>query len=235
MVSHRTVFCTAVSRGSSAVHASRMGSQRGLPVRRLRCQDLGPIRCGCPVTRLSCRAGGHAGERADRHRDDRHWVQEWADSAVEAPRDANIGGGPHPRAPLPEAAPTEVRRTNRTPFREASDRLRAEGVFEIRACPAASYVTPSSCEVVEKLHVRGRIRSPGETTRPRRADRRSGLQSAAPRRHPGRGRSVTSCVTVERRSDTAKGMCRIAPEHALNWPNVVGDTGFEPVTSTVSR
>lgn len=36
-------------------------------------------------------------------------------------------------------------------------------------------------------------------------------------------------------ANTEKGMFRIALEHALNWSNVVGDTGFEPVTSTVSK
>ncbi|MEE2049265.1 helix-turn-helix domain-containing protein [Nocardiopsis tropica] len=35
----------------------------------------------------------------------------------------------------------------------------------------------------------------------------------------GRGHSVASAVTVDRRSGTAKGMCRISPEHALNWSN----------------
>ena len=33
----------------------------------------------------------------------------------------------------------------------------------------------------------------------------------------GRGRPVTSCVTVKRRSDTTQGMFRITLEHALNW------------------
>ncbi|GAA1105880.1 hypothetical protein GCM10009642_50590 [Nocardiopsis metallicus] len=51
----------------------------------------------------------------------------------------------------------------------------------------------------------------------------------------GQGRLVASAVTVKRRSDTAKGMCRISPEHALNWSYCVGDTGLEPVTPTVSR
>lgn len=135
------------------------------------------------------------------------WAAPWKHSATRTSVGDPARERPCPRQrPQRSAAPTAHRSEGQP---TAQDR---RGVRD-SAVPGTVVCGSSLREMIEKFQVgdpepRARLLAPGEqivhlACRVRR-----------PRRPPGRGRPVTSAATFGRRSDTAKGMCRVAPEHA---------------------